>query len=92
MTIQTIADLVGAGAAVQIAASGRCRKIFLCAHGSSNARYGDVNVAAARGVELPADTVVTIGASDADPTDLIDLSTSKVYIPNGTTVSVSVGV
>lgn len=100
MTIQTIPDFVGASGSVPIAAqptSGaanlQARRIFLCAHGSSNARYGDkANVGAARGVELPADTVVTISVSGADITDRIDLTQQGLYIPTGTSVSVSYGI
>lgn len=94
MTIQTSADIAGANKAVPLSAivgSQPARRIWLCAHGSSNARFGDVNVAAARGVELPQDTLQTFSASDADATDGIDLVNAYVYVPSGTSVSVAWG-
>lgn len=66
------------------------RRIFLAATGGK-ARFGDANVAAAQGVELPQDAVVTISASDGDISDRIPLDHAYVYVPNGTTVTVSWG-
>ncbi len=96
MTIRTVADIIGADAKVALialASTGpiKARRIWLTAHGSSNARFGDTNVAAARGEELPADVQCTFSASDADITDNIDLSTAFVYVPSGTTVTVTLG-
>ena len=96
MTINTIADIVGDGAKHALAtATGstgnpRARKLFLTSTGGAS-RYGDTNVAAARGVSLPTGVEVTISASEADPADLIDLTTQYVFVPNGATVTVSWG-
>ena len=93
MAPQTIADIVGSGAAVALGAVGRrASVIWLTAHGSSNARFGDSSVAAARGVELPADTLCTFRSVQGYTVDSIDLSEAYVYVPNGTTVTVAYGV
>ena len=96
MVIQTAADIAGGNAKVALGTAGqRARRLFLTSHTASSgapARFGDVNVAAARGVELPLDVQVTISASDADPADSIDLSTSYVYVPSGTTVTFAWGI
>lgn len=94
MTIHALADITGAGNTVAISASQgqRARRLWLTAHGSSNARFGNTSAAAAVGVELPADQLCTFSASDADPTDAIDLTIASVYVPNGTTVSISYGI
>jgi hypothetical protein len=99
MTTQTLPDIPGNGAKQPIAAQPadgsakiRARRLWLCAHGSSNGRYGDTNVAAARGLELPADQVVTISASDADIADAIDLTQQFLFLPNGTSVSITYGI
>lgn len=91
MTIHSVADIVGNSTAVQISATEglRARRLFLCAQTTSNARFGDANVTATQGVELPKDTVVVISASDADPMDTIDLTKAYVYVPSGTTVTVT---
>ena len=91
MTVHTIPDIVGASQAVAISAveGTRARRLFFTAHTTSTARFGDKNVAAAQGVELPADTMCTFSASDADCTDLMDLTAAFVYVPSGTTVSVA---
>lgn len=92
MTVNTEADIVGANAKVALGAANQyARRIWLTAHGSSNARFGDVNVAAARGVELPADVECTFSASDADVSDRINLALAYVYVPSGTTVTVAWG-
>lgn len=93
MTIHTAADIAGSGAAVQLSSTQGtfARRIWLTAHGSSNARFGGPGVAAAQGVELPADALVTVSASDADISDRIDLTTAYVYVPNGTTLTVAWG-
>jgi hypothetical protein len=89
MTIQTLPDITASGALAPAGSTLQARRIWLCAHATSNARYGDVNVGAGRGVELPADQLVTISASDADISDKLPLAQQFVYVPNGTTVSVS---
>lgn len=94
MTIQTQADIAGAGAKVAIGAAGQyARRLFLCATGGA-ARFGDTNVTATRGVELPQDEPVTISASDGDIADRITLGpqgNAWVFAPLSTTVTVSWG-
>lgn len=95
MTIASVADITGAGAAVPlVAASGgnvQARRIWIYASGSG-VRFGDIaNVGSARGVEIPATTLVTFSASDADGTDQIPLDQAAVYVPSMVTVTVSFG-
>lgn len=91
MTINTVADFTSSASAQQIAtASHQCRRLWLCATGGK-ARFGDANVGAARGVELPADVEVTIAASDSDATDTIQLDQCYVYVPSDVTVTVTWG-
>lgn len=92
MVIQTQADIVGANAKVALGTAGqRARRLFLTPTGGK-CRFGDVNVAAARGVELNTDVETTISASDADETDSMDMSTVYVYVPSGTTLTVAWGI
>lgn len=92
MVIQTAADIVGGNAKVALGTAGqRARRIFITPTGGK-CRFGDVNVASARGVELNTDVETVISASDADPADSIDLSTSYVYVPSGTTVTFAWGI
>lgn len=92
MTIQTSADIAGAQtvALSAIVGSQPARRIWLTPTGG-NARFGDKNVGSARGVELIQNTMSTFSASDADPTDGIDLVNAYVYVPNGTTLTVTWG-
>lgn len=94
MTIQTLPDIVGSGAKVAISTQQglKCRRLFLTGFRISlgaAARFGDTNVGAARGVILSNATVVTISASDEDPTDLLDLTAAFAYVPAGVTLKVS---
>ena len=92
MTIQSAADIAGDNAVHALGAAGkRARRIWLTATGSSNARFGDASVGAARGVALQNGVETTISASDGDIADSIDLSEASVYIPSGTTLSYSWG-
>ena len=91
MTITTVADFTHSASAQPIAtASQECRRLWLTAL-SIAARFGDVNVAAAQGIELAADRITTIAASDSDPTDTIHLDQCYLYVPSGSTVSVTWG-
>ena len=92
MTIQTRADIAGADAKVALSSTQgvKARRIWLTASGGT-ARFGDANVAVGRGVICPQNVLVTISASDADPTDTIDLTIASVYVPTGTTLTVSWG-
>ena len=91
MTITTVADFTHSASAQPIAtASQECRRLWLTAL-SIAARFGDGNVAATQGVELPVGIEVTIAASDSDPTDTIHLDQCYLYVPSGSTVSVTWG-
>jgi len=90
MTIQTAADIVGANAKVAISTTqGQfARRLWLAATGGT-ARFGDTNVSATRGTSLAASTVTQFAASEADITDRLDLTQAFLYVPTGTTVSVT---
>jgi hypothetical protein len=91
MTINTAADFTSSGSAQQIAsASKECRRLWLTAIGVA-ARFGDANVGAAQGVELPVGIEVTFAASDSDDTDTIHLDQCYLFVPSGSTVTVSWG-
>lgn len=94
MTITSRADIAGADAKVAISTTpgAQARSLWLTATGSSNARFGDTNITSARGIALTANVQSTFNANAGDPTDVIDLTTSYVYVPTGTTISVSWGV
>lgn len=92
MTTVTIADIVGDNAKHRFAASPiRARRLFLTSLTGAS-RFGDINVAAACGVALPASIEVTISASDGDITDSIDLSAVYAYVPSGDTLTITYGV
>lgn len=93
MVIHSLPDIVGGNAKVQISATNglTARRLFLTATGGT-ARFGDVNVGAAQGVQLPMGVEVTISASDADVTDSIPLIQAYLYVPSSTTVTISYGV
>lgn len=93
MTIRTSADITGAGAKVQLSsvAGTLARRIWLCSTGGKS-RFGDTNVSATQGVELPTDIQCTFSASDGDGTDTIDLEQAYVYVPMSSTVTVSWGI
>ena len=91
MTITTVADFTSGGSAQQIAAASKeCRRLWLTATVAA-ARFGDASVASGQGVELPVGIEVTIAASDSDPTDTIHLDQCYLYVPSGSTVSVTWG-
>lgn len=90
MTLQTLPDIVGANAKVPISTTQgqKARRLFLTPTGGK-CRFGDTNVAAARGVELNTDVETTISTSDADMTDLMDLTQAFAYVPSGTTLTIT---
>jgi len=94
MTVLTAADITGDDAVHVLGSAGlAARRIWITAHGSSNARFGDeANVGSSRGVALSADVQYSFSVSDADLTDRIGLNTVAVYVPTGTTVSYTWGV
>jgi len=66
--------------------------ILECSAGASGARFGDSNVGAARGVYLPAGVGPTVlRTSVADERDKIDLTTVYVYVPGGSTLTITIG-
>jgi hypothetical protein len=92
MVITDLADIAGDNAVHALAASGEARALFLTAVGGP-ARFGSVaTVGAARGVDLPTGVPVTIRASEADRTDRFNLTQMGVYIPSGTTLTISTGI
>lgn len=93
MTIQTLPDIAGANAKVQISSvpNSAARRLWITALGGV-ARFGDVNVGAARGVELATGVQYIFSASDADDTDTIQLEQAYAYVPAGTTLTVSWGI
>lgn len=90
MTAQTIADISGGNAKVPLTATRglRARSLYLTATGGT-ARWGDTNVGSARGNELVENVPTRIDQNGADPTDALDLTTFYLYVPSGTTVTVS---
>ena len=89
MTVTTAVDIVGANGKVALGAAGRrARRIFLTAIGG-NARFGDVNVSSTQGAQIIQSVPFTAPDNGADPTDAYDLSLTYVYVPSGTTVSVT---
>ncbi len=96
MTFIPLPDITGADAAVALSTLAtqplRARRVFLTAHGSSNARFGNSAVTATKGVELPADTLCVFSASDGDIGDNIDLTNAFVWVPSGTTLTRTIGV
>ena len=90
MVITSIADITGDNNAHAIG-SGQARAIFLTATGGK-ARFGDGNVSATQGVELPQDVTVTIRASEADATDYINLAQLKAYVPTSTTLTIATAI
>ena len=89
MTIHTEADIVGAGTKVVLGIAGQFARRILLTPTGGKCRFGDTNVSASQGVELNTDVETTISANDSDISDRIDLSQAWIYVPNGTTVTVT---
>lgn len=96
MTIIPLPDVVGASSAIAISTFTtqpvRARRIFLTAVTTSTARLGDSTVSATKGVALPAAQTVIVSASDGDIGDGIDLTRTFLFVPTGTTVTLSIGI
>jgi hypothetical protein len=91
MVITSIADITGNNAVHAIGtATQQARALLLTAIGGV-ARFGDANVTATQGVELPEGVEVTIRASEADRTDYIQLGQVYAYVPDGTTLTIACG-
>lgn len=92
MVITSIADIAGDNAVHAIGtAPQQARALFLTAIGGT-ARFGDANVSASQGVELPEGVQVTIRASEADKFDHILLGQASAYVPTGTTLTIAFGI
>ena len=90
MVVTTIADIAGDNA-VHILGSAkiRARQIYLTATGG-NARIGDAaNVGASRGVAIIQNVPFVLQQDAANPMDSYALETVAVYVPSGTTLSVT---
>lgn len=60
--------------------------------GASGARFGDSNVGAAQGANIPASVSPTIlRCTVADVTDRFDLTLVYVFVPNGSTLTITIG-
>lgn len=91
MVAYTIADIVGDNAAHVIGTPlTRARWIAITAVGG-NLRLGDVNVGAARGVQVAANLPTIIESDGADMTACLDLGNTYVYVPIGTTATITYG-
>lgn len=89
MQLVSIADIVGGGAAVALSATESfCRALFVTALGG-NARIGDASVSAAQGVACIQNVPESFYADPDDMSARIDLSRTKAYVPNGTTLTIS---
>jgi hypothetical protein len=91
MTLGTMADIAGDNAAHLITFPSTARFITVCAIGGTM-RLGDkANVAAARGVLCPQNVPVTVTVDDADTTDYFGNNQVGLYIPSGTTATITYG-
>lgn len=90
MTIQTLPDFVGNNTAVVLAATGRAKRIWLTSL-SAGTRVGDANTGAARGVDIVQNVPFVLSASNADETDFLFLNQVYVYVPTGSTLTVTYG-
>ena len=96
MRFYTAADVVGAGQAVALSTlftqTYAKELVFGITAGSGPARFGDSNAGASRGVPIPASVQpLVLRTTVADVTDQFSLALHYVYVPNGTTLSVSIG-
>jgi hypothetical protein len=97
MQFYTAADIVGAGTQTQLSVlfPGQtfCKEILLeVVSGAAGARFGDSNVSASRGLQIPNSVAPTILRSTvADITDKFNLTEAFVFVPAGVTLSVMIG-
>lgn len=93
MTVHTLPDIAGTSLATRLVATSgpRARWILLASEvGVSN--VGDSLVSATRGVDLPIGIPVLLPENGADPTDTYDLFNTYVFVPSGSTLTVTYGV
>lgn len=89
MQPQTKADISGDDAKHALGSVGFYATLILLTASGGIARYGDTNVTSSRGVVLPEGVMVTIPQNTTDRPDVYDLSACFVYVPSGTTLSVT---
>lgn len=95
MTLHTLPDIVGTGVKQRLVATSglRARWIALNVDTSSfDATVGDVNVAAAQGIDIPQNAPIILPENGADPTDTYDLFNVWVFVAIGATLSITYGV
>ncbi len=91
MQIYTLPDITGDNAAHQLSATSiGALAIYIAAVGGA-CRFGDSNVSATRGVNVPQnDHAIDISAIGEIPLS-INLSKCYVYVPSGATATISYG-
>lgn len=90
MQVNSLPDIVGDNTAHVIGQVGvTARWVTIGAIGGA-LRFGDGNVGAARGVNIAQNTAKTIEA-ESDITAVLDLSLLYVYVPTGSTATISYG-
>ena len=100
MRFYTRADIVGTGAAAAalntLFSQTKAKEIIISVvAGSTAPRFGDSGVGAAQGVPITTSTTANptiLRTTVADETDFFDLAQCYLFIPNGTTVAVAIGV
>lgn len=93
MQAYTIADITGDNAKHQLSATPGQRARWVCFSALGGPmRVGDTNVAAARGASVPQNQTVIWPEDGADATSGFDLSMVYLYVPSGTTATITYGV
>ena len=91
MTPQTLPDIIGASSSIPLVATPGTRKArhIMFTATSGTARWGGASVGAAQGQLIPQSVPVTTPANEGDETDMLDLASVYVYVPIGTTLTVT---
>lgn len=92
MTPQTLPDIVGPQTTALVATAGtrRARHVCFTCTGTGPVRWGDANVSATRGQAIPSGVSVITPANEGDIVDSLDLAAINVYVPSGTTLTVTI--
>ncbi len=93
MTLHTLPDIAGSSTAVRLVATSglKARWIKVTSEvGVSN--IGDASVSATQGVDCPVGVPVTLESNGADATDVYDLYNTWVWVPSGSTLTITYGV
>ena len=69
----------------------RARTICISCSGTGPVRFGDLNVGAAQGFQIPTAIGKIFRTTVGDITDWFDLTQCYIYVPAGTTASVIIG-